>query len=107
MGLNSVIVGCHDTIYALCHFNRVRETTGLSQLSSRWLESCDLRIGQAEAGFLGGEPGGGSVSFTVTLTDKDVRGGDECISSLEVVVTPGSLAERESSILWHRLFSQV
>lgn len=43
----------------------------------------------------------------MTLTDKDVRGGDESISSLNVVVTPESLAERESSVLWHRLFSQV
>lgn len=79
----------------------------LSQRSSSWLESCDLRVGQAEADFLRNQPGGGSISFTVTLTDRDVRGGDESISSLEVVITPKSLAERESSVLWHRLFSQV
>eukprot|EP00903_Cladosiphon_okamuranus_P018068 g16627.t1 len=72
-----------------------------------WLESCDLRLGQAEANFLRDQPGGGSISFTVTLTDRDVRGGDESISSLEVVVTPETLAKRESSVLWHRLFSQV
>lgn len=64
-------------------------------------------MGQAECEFLGNQPGGGSITFTVTLTDKDVRGGDQSISSLEVVVTPESLAERESSVLWHRLFSQV
>lgn len=43
----------------------------------------------------------------MSLTDKDERGGDEPISSLELVVTPESLAERDSSVLWHRLFSQV
>lgn len=75
--------------------------------SYRWLESCDLRVGQAEADFLRGQAGGGSITFTVSLTDKDIRGGDEPISSFEVVVTPESLAERESSVLWHRLFSQV
>lgn len=39
--------------------------------------------------------------------DKDLLGGDEAISSLEAVVTPESLGKRESSVLWHRLFSQV
>ena len=73
----------------------------------RWLESFDLRVGQAEADFLRTQPGGGSISFTVTLTDRDMRGGDESISTLEVVVTPASLAERGPSVLWHRLFSQV
>ncbi|CAN0082419.1 unnamed protein product, partial [Ectocarpus sp. 8 AP-2014] len=73
---------------------------------ARWLESCDLRVGQSEADFLRGQAGGGSITLTVSLTDKDVRGGDEPISSLELVVTPESLAERDSSVLWHRLFSQ-
>lgn len=73
----------------------------------RWLESCDLRVGQDESDFLRSQPGGGSITFNVTLTDKDVRGGDESISSLEVEVTPESLTERKSSVLWHRLFSQV
>ncbi|CAM9397599.1 unnamed protein product, partial [Ectocarpus fasciculatus] len=73
---------------------------------ARWLESCDLRVGQAEADFLRGQVGGGSITLTVSLTDKDIRGGDEPISSFEVVVTSESLAERESSVLWHRLFSQ-
>ncbi|CAM9425194.1 unnamed protein product [Scytosiphon promiscuus] len=73
---------------------------------ARWLESCDLRVSHAEAEFLRNQPEGGSISFTVALTDKDVRGGDELISSLEVSVTPESLAARESSVLWHRLFFQ-
>lgn len=73
----------------------------------RWLESFDLRVGQAEADYLKGQPGGGSLRFTVNLMDKDLLGGDEAICSLEADVTPQSLAERESSVLWHRLFSQV
>lgn len=73
----------------------------------RWLESCDLRIGEAEADYLNQLPGGGSLHLTVTLMDKDLLGGDEAISSLEAVVTPESLGKRESSVLWHRLFSQV
>lgn len=73
----------------------------------RWIESFDLRIGQAEAEYLLGQPGGGSVRFTVTLMDMDLLGGDEAICSLEAVVTPESLAERDSSVLWHRFFSEV
>lgn len=73
----------------------------------RWLESCDLRIGQAEADYLKQLPGGGSLRLMATLMDKDLLGGDEAISSLEAVITPESLAIRESSVLWHRLFSQV
>lgn len=107
-------LGCDGPTRSVFTTARDRLGLGLPQLygrrrqrSSRWLESCDLRVGQAEAEFLRNQPGGGSIGFTVTLTDRDVRGGDESISSLEVVVTPGSLAERESSVLWHRLFAQV
>lgn len=47
------------------------------------------------------------IRFRLTLMDKDLLGGDQEICSLEAVVTPESLASRESSVLWHRLFFQV
>lgn len=76
-------------------------------LPRRWLESCDLRVSSAEAECLRGKPDGGSLRFRVTLMDKELLGGEHTICSLEAIVTPESLSNRESSVLWHRFFSQV